>query len=109
GNIMVNENRCAKVLDFGLAKLTEQSGASPFARTDTVAGLSGTEEGMILGTVSYMSPEQAEGKKVDARSDIFSFGTVLYEMITGTRAFAGDSALLILSAILRNEPEPATN
>jgi serine/threonine-protein kinase len=63
-------------------------------------------EGSIIGTVSYMSPEQAQGKKVDARSDIFSFAVVLYEMVTGTRAFAGDSALSTLSAILRDETRP---
>ena len=66
-----------------------------------------TAEGMLVGTVSFMSPEQAEGKKVDARSDIFSFGAVLYEMLTGKRAFAGDSIVSILSAILRDEPRPA--
>ena len=62
---------------------------------------------MIVGTVSYMSPEQAEGRKVDARTDIFSFGAVLYETITGRRAFCGGSALSILSAVLREEPKPA--
>ena len=61
---------------------------------------------MIIGTVSYMSPEQAEGKKVDARSDIFSFGTVLYEMVSGQKAFEGDSKLSTLSAILKQEPKP---
>jgi serine/threonine protein kinase/Tol biopolymer transport system component len=107
GNVMVSENGCVKVLDFGLAKLTEQSGASEFARTETIAEAPKTEEGVIVGTVSYMSPEQAEGKKVDARTDIFSFGAVLYEMITGRRAFGADSTVSILSAILRDEPKPA--
>ena len=91
GNIMVTENGVVKVLDFGLAKLTEQGGVGEFARTETIAEAPRPREGMIVGTVSYMSPEQAEGKKVDARSDIFSFGAVLYEMITGRRAFGGDS------------------
>ena len=65
-----------------------------------------TVEGSIIGTVSYMSPEQAQGKKVDTRSDIFSFGVVLYEMVTGKRAFEGDSTLTTLSAILRDEVRP---
>ena len=65
-----------------------------------------TEEGTIVGTVSYMSPEQAEGKKVDARSDIFSFGSVLYEMVTGQKAFQGDSKMSTLAAILNQEPKP---
>jgi eukaryotic-like serine/threonine-protein kinase len=107
GNIMVSENGTVKVLDFGLAKLTEQGGAIEFARTETMAEAPKTDQGMIVGTFSYMSPEQAEGKKVDARTDIFSFGAVLYEMLTGRRAFPGDSMISILAAILRGEPKPA--
>jgi serine/threonine protein kinase len=102
-NIMVDAHGLVKVLDFGLAKLTEHHDSED-ASTATI-GLA-TEEGMIVGTVSYMSPEQAEGKKVDARSDIFSFGAVLYEMVTGRRAFQGDSKMAILSAILHLEPPP---
>jgi len=74
--------------------------------TQTIAEAPLTVEGSIIGTVSYMSPEQAQGKKVDTRSDIFSFGVVFYEMLTGSRAFSGDSALSTLSAILRDEHKP---
>jgi serine/threonine protein kinase/tetratricopeptide (TPR) repeat protein len=101
GNVMVTESGLVKVLDFGLAKLTEH-GSSELAPTQTLKSC--TEEGMIVGTVAYMSPEQAEGKKVDARSDIFSFGSMLYEMLTGCSAFQGDSKIAVLSAILHQEP-----
>ena len=100
-NIMVDEHGRVKVLDFGLAKLTER-GLSEDGGNATTAFA--TEEGTIVGTVSYMSPEQAEGKKLDERSDIFSFGALVYEMVTGKRPFQGDSRLAILSAILRQDP-----
>ena len=102
GNIIVDEHGLVKVVDFGLAKLTETSPSSDgdltLTRRDT------TGEGVIVGTVAYMSPEQAEGKKVDARSDIFSFGAVLYEMATGRRAFHGATTISTLAAILHHEP-----
>jgi eukaryotic-like serine/threonine-protein kinase len=96
-----------KILDFGLAKLADKAPAGNVEATGTLAFADrhSTGEGTILGTVAYMSPEQAEGKKVDARSDVFSFGSVLYEMTTGRRAFDGDSNLSTLSAILRTEPK----
>ena len=106
GNIMVNQHGLVKVLDFGLAKLTEP--VSPCEDDATRTLRPTTEEGKIVGTVAYMSPEQAEGKTVDARSDIFSFGSVLYEMVTGKPAFDGGTKASTLAAILKDNPRPAS-
>ena len=105
-NIMVRGDGYVKVLDFGLAKLTEAAAPPPVdstARTETVALPTGP--GVVLGTTQYMSPEQTAGRTVDARSDIFSFGAVLYEMVSGRRAFHGDSAVEVSAAVLRQEPD----
>src|SRR6266436_1655416 len=106
GNIMLTPTG-AKLLDFGLAKP-----AVPLASAATLTAVRTnpvTEEGTIVGTFQYMSPEQVEGKEVDGRSDIFSLGAVLYEMLTGKRAFEGKSQLSVASAILEKEPAPISS
>lgn len=102
-NMMVTEEGRIKLLDFGLAKLTENDALS-WSGVSTPE----TQEGAIVGTVAYMSPEQAEGRPVDARSDVFSFGAVLYEMATGRKAFDGDSKISILAAIVQQQPMPVS-
>jgi len=100
-NIMLDADGRVKVLDFGLAKLLHPD---PEPDHDKTMADSDTAEGVVLGTVAYMSPEQAEGKTVDHRSDVFSLGVILYEMATGKRPFKGDTRISTISSILRDEP-----
>jgi serine/threonine protein kinase len=107
-NIMLRRDGLVKVLDFGLAKLTESSTSGLSSNAPTRAQVN-TETGMVMGTARYMSPEQARGQKVDARTDIFSFGVVFYEMITGCAPFEGETASDVVAAILKSEPPPLAN
>src|SRR5881396_3224544 len=96
-NILVTASGTAKLLDFGLAK--------PVTAADSDV-TPNTMDGAVIGTAAYLSPEQAEGKPLDPRSDVFSFGAVLYEILSGSRAFEGSSTVQVLSAVLRDDPKP---
>ncbi len=101
-NLFVTNDGRVKILDFGLAKLKPETGGEGKTDIRTVSG--GTEPGVVLGTMGYMSPEQVRGKPADRRSDLFAFGTILYEMLSGQRAFRGETAADTITAILTKEP-----
>src|ERR1039458_5534222 len=107
GNVMLTRSG-AKLLDFGLAKMNEASGLSETELTQLTAAQPITVQGTILGTLQYMSPERLEGKEADARSDIFSFGAMLYEMITGRKGFAGSSQATLIVAVMSVNPPPVS-
>jgi serine/threonine protein kinase len=110
-NIKVRADGTVKVLDFGLAKAMESVGAMSPSRSQspTITTPAMTQAGLILGTAAYMSPEQARGKAVDKRADIWSFGCVLYELLTGRRAFGGDDISDTLACVITKEPEWSAN
>ncbi|MBI3048859.1 MAG: serine/threonine protein kinase, partial [Acidobacteria bacterium] len=116
-NIKIRPDGTVKVLDFGLAKLTQAAGsglraAAALSASPTITTPAMTGVGVILGTAAYMAPEQARGKPVDKRADIWAFGCVLYEMLTGARAFDGDDVTVVTASIIKSDPDwaalPAT-
>src|SRR5215471_6994493 len=104
-NIKLTPEGKVKVLDFGLAKAYESGSTNPSLSDSPTISMAATNAGVILGTAAYMSPEQAKGRPVDKRTDIWAFGCVLYEMITARRAFAGDEVSEVLASVLAREPD----
>jgi eukaryotic-like serine/threonine-protein kinase len=107
-NVMISRHDEVKILDFGLAKLREEQAATASALEEQDTATELTREGKLLGTPGYMSPEQARGQEVDARTDVFAFGVVLYEMVTGERPFVGETAQDVLIAVARDTPKRAS-
>jgi serine/threonine protein kinase len=105
GNVKITPDGNVKVLDFGLAKALEPSPANATMSNSPTLTIAGTNAGVILGTAAYMSPEQARGRAADQRSDVFSFGCVLYEMLTGRQAFPGEEVSDVLASVLKTEPD----
>src|SRR5713101_3842817 len=101
-NVFITNDGRVKILDFGIAKLTQPDGS--LSQTEIPTRRADTDPGVVMTTVGYMSPEQVKGRPVDHRSDIFSFGAILYEMLSGRRAFHGESAADTMSAILKEDP-----
>ena len=108
-NVMIRPDGLVKLLDFGIAKLAADNFSNEFGAADATTIKISTAPGIIIGTADYMSPEQARGKTVDARTDVFSFGVMLYELLAGKRPFRGENTLDIIGAILHREPAPLKN